>query len=64
MQFSIAQKIHTKPANRYGQPSDRVLQSLQSLGVSVLRTDELGNIVLKSDGSTVTISSTKSDITE
>ena len=50
--------------NRYGHPSDRVLQSLQNLGVNILRTDELGNIVLKSDGSTVSISSTKSDITE
>ena len=50
--------------NKYGHPSDRVLQSLQSLGVNILRTDELGNIVLKSDGSTVTISSIKSDIVE
>ena len=64
MQFSIARKIHTKPANRDKPPSDRVLQSLQNLGVNILRTDELGNIVLKSDGSTVSISSTKSDIME
>ena len=50
--------------NKYGHPSDRVLQSLQSLGVDILRTDELANIVLKSDGSNISVSSTKSDIVE
>lgn len=45
--------------NRDGHPSDRVLKSLQTLGVNILRTYELGNIVLKSDGSTVTISSSR-----
>ena len=50
--------------NKYGHPSDRVLQSLQGLGVNIRQTDELGNIVLKSDGSNASVSSTKSDIVE
>ena len=50
--------------NSYGHPSDKVLQSLTNLGANIRRTDELGNIIVKSDGSTVAISSTKSDIVE
>ena len=33
--------------NSYGHPSDRVLELLEALGCSVLRTDISGNIIIK-----------------
>ena len=50
--------------NSYGHPTDQVLQSLQNIGANILRTDELGTIILKSDGSNITSSSTKGEVNE
>ncbi len=50
--------------NSYGHPSDKVLQSLSNLKASIYRTDELGNIIVKSDGANINVSSTKGDIVE
>lgn len=36
--------------NKYGHPHKETLQTLDSLGIKVLRTDELGNIEIDSDG--------------
>lgn len=41
--------------NSYGHPSETVLSRLNDADASVLRTDELGDIVLTSDGKTVTL---------
>jgi len=41
--------------NTYGHPSPRVLASLAAQGATVLRTDRLGSIVVRTDGSTVEI---------
>ena len=41
--------------NSYGHPSEKVLSRLQDADATVLRTDELGDIVLTSDGKTVTL---------
>lgn len=40
--------------NRYGHPSSEILELLESNEVKLLRTDELGTIVLYSDGATIT----------
>lgn len=39
--------------NSYGHPHSETLQVLNSKGITVLRTDEMGTITLQSDGSTV-----------
>ncbi|MGM9554796.1 MAG: ComEC/Rec2 family competence protein [Faecousia sp.] len=39
--------------NSYGHPSETVLSRLQDADATILRTDELGDIVLTSDGKTV-----------
>lgn len=39
-------------ANSYGHPSVAVMQRLLDAGASVLRTDQLGSLVLRSDGKT------------
>lgn len=36
--------------NRYGHPHKEVLNILQKLGISILRTDEIGTITIESDG--------------
>jgi len=36
--------------NGYGHPSEQVMHDLLARGASVLRTDQLGTIVLKTDG--------------
>ena len=40
--------------NSYGHPSETVISRLQDADATILRTDELGDIVLTSDGKTVT----------
>ncbi len=39
--------------NKFGHPSDEVMERLRSLDVEVLRTDEEGAIIFQSDGTTV-----------
>jgi competence protein ComEC len=39
--------------NMYGHPSRRVLQALDAAGVDVLRTDDVGTIILRSDGRSI-----------
>jgi len=41
--------------NRYGHPHKEVLDILNKFEIKVLRTDELGNIIIKSDGDTLTV---------
>ena len=41
--------------NGYGHPHKEVLDHLNEIGSKVLRTDELGTIVIKSDGNTLTL---------
>jgi competence protein ComEC len=43
-------------ANFYGHPSPEVMQRLTAAGATVLRTDQLGTVVLRSDGSTLEVS--------
>ena len=47
--ISVAKK------NSYGHPSETILSRLQDADATILRTDELGDIVLTSDGKTVDI---------
>jgi competence protein ComEC len=41
--------------NSYGHPSEAVMRDLASRGVTVLRTDQLGSIVVRTDGHSLTI---------
>ena len=41
--------------NEYGHPHRNVLDRLSSIGASVLRTDELGTIIIESDGKNITL---------
>lgn len=41
--------------NRYGHPTSEVMERLHNVGATILRTDELGTIVIQSDGKTITI---------
>lgn len=40
--------------NEYGHPHQQTLDRLEDYGVTVLRTDELGTIIARSDGETIT----------
>lgn len=42
-------------ANLYGHPNPEVMQRLSDLGATVLRTDQLGTIVLHTDGTTLSV---------
>jgi len=42
-------------ANTYGHPSPTVIRSLIARGTQVLRTDQLGTLVVRTDGRTVTV---------
>jgi competence protein ComEC len=42
-------------ANTYGHPSPEVMQRLTAAGATVLRTDQLGTVVLRSDGSVLEV---------
>jgi competence protein ComEC len=41
--------------NSYGHPSEHVMRDLVSRGVTVLRTDQLGSIVVRTDGRSLTV---------
>lgn len=41
--------------NSYGHPTPEVLQGLEKFGINVLRTDELGDIIILSDGEKIII---------
>lgn len=47
--------ISVGQGNRYGHPSEDVLDRLQEAGAVILRTDKLGTIIIKSDGETLNI---------
>jgi competence protein ComEC len=40
--------------NKYGHPNQEVLDTLNNFGAKILRTDELGRIIFKSDGINIT----------
>jgi len=42
-------------ANTYGHPSTEVVRGLTSAGAQVLRTDQLGTIVVRTDGRSLTV---------
>ena len=48
--------------NRYGHPTDEVLAILNNAGINVYRTDEVGTIIVVSDGITYTIDKNKSSV--
>ena len=43
-------------ANSYGHPSPTVIRSLVARGIQVLRTDQLGTLVVRTDGRSLTVS--------
>lgn len=45
--------------NSYGHPHEEIVERWQSSGAKVLRTDELGDIVISSNGSSLSVSSQK-----
>lgn len=45
--------------NRFGHPTRRVLKTLKEFNVEILRTDEMGDIIFKSDGHSLSISGNK-----
>lgn len=47
--------------NNYGHPTQNILNRLTSIGSKIFRTDLNGNIVVKSDGTNINISSSKSN---
>lgn len=40
--------------NKYGHPHKETLETLQKFGVKIFRTDQMGTIVMKTDGETIT----------
>lgn len=41
--------------NMYGHPNDDVVRALVASGAQVLRTDQLGSVVIRTDGRSLTI---------
>jgi competence protein ComEC len=41
--------------NKYGHPSGDVIHALAQIGAEVLRTDEAGTIVVRSDGARIEV---------
>src|SRR5208337_4332587 len=41
--------------NAYGHPSEEVMHDLLVRGAAVLRTDQLGNVVVRTDGRSLTV---------
>ena len=50
--------------NSYGHPTEATLSKLRDAGVTVYRTDELGTIICRSDGKTVTFTTEKGEAIE
>lgn len=50
--------------NSYGHPADDTLSRLRDAGVTVYRTDELGTIICRSDGKTVSFTTEKGEAIE
>lgn len=48
--------------NRYGHPTDEVLAILNNADINIYRTDEVGTIIVVSDGITYTIDKNKSSV--
>ena len=47
--------------NSYGHPADTTINKLNRLGINIYRTDELGSIIMISDGNNIEISNNKTD---
>ena len=47
--------ISVGAANMYGHPSNVVVRALEEAGAQVLRTDQVGTVVVKTDGRTLTV---------
>ncbi|MCI8404238.1 MAG: MBL fold metallo-hydrolase [Clostridia bacterium] len=47
--------------NQYGHPSEAVLSRLRDAGAQVYRTDLQGDIIMKSDGDTITVTTSKNE---
>ena len=69
--MSFLQRVEPKYAvisvgksNTYGHPTSEVLNDLARLGTTVLRTDEMGSILFRSDGTTLNYTTTKGTIDE
>lgn len=54
--------ISVSKDNIYGHPNQETLERLKSIGSEVYRTDEMGTILLTSDGNTYNIEGIKTDI--
>ena len=39
--------------NDYGHPHDETMKKLNAMGINIFRTDEMGSVVIVSDGKTV-----------
>lgn len=48
--------------NDYGHPTAATIGRLQSVGAEILRTDEVGSVIMTSDGSSISVTSTKGNI--
>ena len=48
--------------NSYGHPTADALNKYSNIGAKIYRTDQVGNVVIKTDGNTATINSSKVDI--
>lgn len=47
--------ISVAAKNRYGHPAAEIIKMLKEKGIKILRTDEVGNVVVESDGNEVKI---------
>jgi competence protein ComEC len=47
--------ISVGAGNSYGHPSSDVVRSLLDRGSTVLRTDQLGSIIIRTDGRSLTV---------
>ena len=50
--------------NDYGHPTAATISRLKTVGAEILRTDEVGSVIMTSDGNSISVASTKGDIYE